>query len=69
VSNSVFLRKSTANLLASLMGSLRGEPNLVEGLLSDRCCCSSGGMALLAWSDDDVAAVVRGGDRDNLLAG
>lgn len=60
----MFFRKSTANLFASFTGSLRGEPNLVEGLLSD--CCSGD---MLAWSDDDVGVVVSGDDRDNLLAG
>ncbi len=43
-----------ANLLASLTDSLSGEPNLVEGLLSDRS--SLLGAALLA--ERDVVVVV-----------
>jgi hypothetical protein len=38
------------------MDSLRGDPNLVEGLLSSR---SSGGSALLANMTDDVHRDVR----------
>jgi hypothetical protein len=52
------------------MESLRGDPNLVEGLLSSR---SSGGSALLANITDDVhrdvcTAAVPGVDRGDPMA-
>lgn len=43
------LRNPTVNLFASLRPSLRGEPNFVLGLLSDRS--SFWGAALLARRD------------------
>ena len=55
MSKTVFLRKPIANRLASLTESLRGEPNFVDGLLSER---SSGAVLLASKEDDDREDVV-----------
>ncbi len=51
VSNMVLFKKPTANRFASLTDSLRGDPNLVEGLLSLLLEEIGSGAALLAKID------------------
>ena len=53
----VFFKKPTTNRFASLTDSLRGDPNLVEGLLSLMLLeeGKGSGAALLAYMiDEDV---------------